>query len=233
MKNNKGFAPITIVIIIIAVLAVGGGVYYFGKSSKTNPKNTVVENNVPQENQNIVENTITTKSPVSENITCSSNSKYFVISKISIDSRKFPTGGTDFLIKYKKGENQNIACDYSVEKNDFEIKNNGENYFMALEGKFLLVDSGTAASVRGLTIYDLEKRSKILEDSYCPDNSPSRAFVIKNNTVTYWVNTPEPVNAQNCPQFYNSGGRIVSHILFDMSTLVKKDLGEKRCIYEE
>ena len=54
MKNNKGFAPIAIVLIVIAVLAVGGVAYYAGKSSSTLPK--VSENNVPQENQNNVAN---------------------------------------------------------------------------------------------------------------------------------------------------------------------------------
>lgn len=51
MKNNKGFAPIAIILIIIAVLAVGGIAYYMGKSSSTLPN---VVNNPPQENQNNV-----------------------------------------------------------------------------------------------------------------------------------------------------------------------------------
>ena len=53
MKNNKGFAPIAIVLIIIVVLAVGGVAYFAGKSSKPLPQN-VVENNLPPENQNNV-----------------------------------------------------------------------------------------------------------------------------------------------------------------------------------
>lgn len=62
MKNNKGFAPIALVLIIIAVLVIGGGVYYMGKSSNTLPK--VEDNNLQQEeqNQNNVVNT-----PVEEN----------------------------------------------------------------------------------------------------------------------------------------------------------------------
>lgn len=54
MKNNKGFAPIAIILIIIAVLAVGGIAYYVGKSPNTPP--VVEENNLPQENQNEVVN---------------------------------------------------------------------------------------------------------------------------------------------------------------------------------
>lgn len=53
MKNNKGFASITIVLIIIAVLAVGGIAYFVGKSSNPLPQN-VVDNNLPPENQNNV-----------------------------------------------------------------------------------------------------------------------------------------------------------------------------------
>lgn len=48
MKNNKGFAPILLVIAIMAVLAIGGGAYYLDKSS-----NTSLDNNHLQENQNV------------------------------------------------------------------------------------------------------------------------------------------------------------------------------------
>lgn len=40
MKKNKGFATIAIIAIVVAVLAIGGGVYYFGKSQNQNNKFT-------------------------------------------------------------------------------------------------------------------------------------------------------------------------------------------------
>jgi len=57
MKNNKGFAPIALVLIIIAVLVIGGIAYYSGKSPNTLPTNNVGESNLPQVNQNTVTNT--------------------------------------------------------------------------------------------------------------------------------------------------------------------------------
>ena len=51
MKNNKGFAPIAIVLIIIAVLAVGGVAYFAGKSSNSLPQNVVPDNYQSSGNQ--------------------------------------------------------------------------------------------------------------------------------------------------------------------------------------
>jgi len=50
MKNNKGFAPIVIVLVIIAILVVGGIAYYVGKNNST-PQNIGI-NNYPAVNQN-------------------------------------------------------------------------------------------------------------------------------------------------------------------------------------
>ena len=52
MKYNKGFAPIAIIAIVVGALVIVGGTYYLGKSSKTVPQNTGVNNYQPQENQN-------------------------------------------------------------------------------------------------------------------------------------------------------------------------------------
>lgn len=60
MKNNKGFAPILILIIVLGMAVVGGVIYYAGKGSKPLPK--VEENNSVQENQNTVVN-----NPVQDN----------------------------------------------------------------------------------------------------------------------------------------------------------------------
>lgn len=56
MKNNKGFAPIAIVLIIIAVLVVGGIVYYVGTKNNSIPQNTQ-ENNYQPQTQNTIPNT--------------------------------------------------------------------------------------------------------------------------------------------------------------------------------
>lgn len=63
MKNNKGFTPIAIVFIIITVLAVGGVVYYAGKSSTPAPQNTVDDNYQPPVDQGNVTNTPPASNP--------------------------------------------------------------------------------------------------------------------------------------------------------------------------
>ncbi len=62
MKNNKGFAPIAVVLIIVAVLAVGGIAYYTGKSSSPAPQNAL-ENNVT--NTPVVNSDATTQNTTS------------------------------------------------------------------------------------------------------------------------------------------------------------------------
>ncbi len=62
MKLNKGFGAIAVLLIIVGALIIGGGAYYMGKSSNALPKN-VVENNLPQEEQNNVAN-----NPVQNNV---------------------------------------------------------------------------------------------------------------------------------------------------------------------
>jgi len=48
--NQKGFAPLAVLLIVLGVLAVGGVVYFTGKSST--PKNTVSDNYFPTTGQN-------------------------------------------------------------------------------------------------------------------------------------------------------------------------------------
>ncbi|MFH1201174.1 MAG: GerMN domain-containing protein [bacterium] len=45
MKNNKGFAPVLILVAVLAVLAVGGIAYYAGTKNNSVPQN-IPENNV-------------------------------------------------------------------------------------------------------------------------------------------------------------------------------------------
>jgi hypothetical protein len=159
-----------------------------------------------------------------DNLTCNESPDYLAISRRIIGET-----GSDLLIKYKMSAGQKISCNYFVEKNDFELKNNGgANYFMAFEGKFLIMDEGTAVNNRGMNIYDLSKKSKIFSDRYS-----SGEPIIKNNTITYWINTNEVATIENCPQLYNSGGAIVAQVSLDLSTLIRKDLGNKRCAYQE
>ena len=154
---------------------------------------------------------------------CVGNDKYFVISADHTDDV-----GTDILVKYKSSSSQNISCEYLKKDKDFEIKDEGAVYIMALENNFLILDEGTGPFPRGLIIYDLSSRKKVLENSYLePVN-------IKNNIINYWTETTINANEENCSTYKVNkanflGSAIETRVSLDLSTLVKKELGEYRC----
>ena len=154
---------------------------------------------------------------------CVGNDKYFVISADRTDDV-----GTDILVKYKSSSSQNISCEYLKNDKDFEIKDEGAAYIMALENNFLILDEGTGPFPRGLIIYDLSSRKKVLEDSYLePVN-------IKNNIINYWTETTIKANEENCSTYKLNeenfmGSAIETRVSLDLLTLAKKELGEYRC----
>ena len=76
MKNNKGFAPIAIILIIIAALAVGGVAYYMRKSSSIPSQNAPVNNYQPPVNQNGTTSTVSNLQ-----LTSGDNGKTFIVAK--------------------------------------------------------------------------------------------------------------------------------------------------------
>ena len=115
---------------------------------------------------------------------------------------------------------------------DFEIKDNGNSeYFYAINKNLLILDSGTGSENRGVTIYNLDTRKEVFTDTYNMDGVDN--LNIKENAMTYWsTNFKQTVTKQNCPQYYNSG-KFVSHISMDLSTLIKTDLNEDKCVYSQ
>ena len=255
MKNNKGFAEIGIILSIIVVLIVGAGAYYFGTKNNSTPKSTALNNNklVPAEkldqnstDKNSVTQTTTIQpnldqtpkvSSGSEDTTCYQNPKYFVIAQQDTLS-----AGDNILIKYKTNADQNISCEYSVDKTDYELKNTCSygpvcylaQYVSNIEGNLLIVDEGTGPDNRNIIIYDLTKRAKVFSDTY----STGDLSYLQNNTIIYWVNTNEIANKQNCPEideYQKMGGKAVleSKISLNLSSLTKNGLGEYRCSYAE
>ncbi len=83
-------------------------------------------------------------------VQCYHSPRYLVVGK-DLQTK----GGTDFLIKYKAEPDEKPACRYVVEDGDFEIKNEWAEYFAALTGNLLLLDSSTGPGPSGLTIWDL------------------------------------------------------------------------------
>ena len=155
-------------------------------------------------------------------VICQENSKFLVITKGS------KSGVSDFLIKNKADSNQNISCSYEVGKADFEIKNQAATYFLALTNNFLVLDLGTGPAPRIMVAYNLNSRKKVFTDNY------SSLTSAPGDIIRYWRKSAKEATISNCPKFDDYSGKglgaiIEAYISLDLSTLVKKELGEYRC----
>ena len=141
--------------------------------------------------------------------------------------------GSNFLIKHKTNGEQIINCDYTVEANDFELRNiDGADYFFALENNFLILDNGTDGSTRSLIVYDLSSQKKVFTSIYFGVTD------INENQVTYWTKSdlkPSKNNCSNLNEYLANGGSAViqKKIILNLNSLVKQDIGEVRCSYSE
>ena len=194
-------------IILIVLLALGGGTYVY--------------------TQNVAKHSPTQTYGKTE---CHENDTYFVIE----GNRAGADVGTDHLVKYKVTKNQQFECTYTVGEGDFEIKNGSAEYFLALENDFLILDSGTGPSPRGLIVYDLTKRSKVFSDMYVRVDSTNPVSV-HDNEIEYWAKTSEEVTADNCPELAmhekdGLGSVIASHTRLNLLGMTKEELGERRCV---
>jgi hypothetical protein len=160
---------------------------------------------------------------VSGDLSCKDSQNYFIISKSLTDSV-----GSDILVKNKTSQTEILPCEYNVVTGDFEIKNVEAEYFLAITGHFLVLDSGTAPDPRGLIVYDLNTRKKIYTDKY------SKPFSVSDDTIMYWTPVATKVTNENCPKLseYSSGGlgaEIEQQVTLDLTTLTKKNSGYFRC----
>lgn len=118
---------------------------------------------------------------------CHDDGRYRVI------ARPAASVGTDFLVK-QLGRGRSIpACKYLPREGDLEIRNESAEYFLGLEGAFLILDSGTAPEPRGLIVWDLAKRQKVFTGSY------SGPVAIDGDGIDFWQPSGEATEA-NCPQ---------------------------------
>jgi hypothetical protein len=118
---------------------------------------------------------------------CHNSQKYLIIEQSTGEV------GTNFLVKFKLDSNQLLQCKYIVEKGDFEIKNEEAEYFLALQGDLLILDSGTGPDPRGLIIWNLHERKKVYSGDY------SEPIEIKSGYLEFWMETEKATN-ENCPE---------------------------------
>ena len=96
---------------------------------------------------------------------------------------------------------------------------------MVFTDNFIILDSGTAPSPRGLIAYDLRSRAKAFADIY------SAPVTEEGDILSYWVSAGGQVGPGTCAAAGSQGSGSISQmkVTLDLSTLVKKPAGEYRC----
>lgn len=118
---------------------------------------------------------------------CHDEGRYLVV------ARATESVGTDFLIKRRVRGRSLPPCAYLPRPGDLEIPNERAEYFLGVQGDFLILDSGTAPEPRGLVIWNLETRTKVFTGLY------SRPLTIDRKGLTFWQETGVATD-ENCPQ---------------------------------
>jgi hypothetical protein len=137
--------------------------------------------------------------------------------------------GTDFLVKYKKGKKQRPACTYVVEPGDLEIHNEAAEYFIAIKGNLLIVDSGPGVEPRSLLIWDLEQQKMAYSGEYF-----SKDMKIDTGSIEFWMPSGETVTEGNCPEAEKwsdrgLGAGIDTWVRLDLSDFTVAETSKTRC----
>lgn len=175
------------------------------------------------------------------NDNCHISSDYVVVSKQIPDSV-----GSDILVKYRNANSGvpgdmsgslNVgACDYAARSGDFEIKNQNVEYFDKLVGRYLVLDSGTGPDIRGIIVYDLNKKSKVYEGL-----KAGGKVAVSGATLTYWEPQQQvAVTAANCPKLgeyekLGMGAGIQAKVTLTLGddSMVQKEAGETECVMRQ
>lgn len=134
--------------------------------------------------------------------------------------------GTDLLVKAREIKDP-PSCDYTIGHSDFEIKNEDAEYFLALQGDRLILDSGTGPDRRGLIVWDLRSRKKVFSGTY------SQPYEIGDGFVRYWMETAQG-NERNCQTFsanaaLSLGSAIETKVELRLADLSIQKTSETRC----
>ncbi|MFH1965955.1 MAG: hypothetical protein ABIJ42_10510 [Acidobacteriota bacterium] len=157
----------------------------------------------------------------SSQVQCHQFPKYFIVAKDEADNM-----GTDILVKYKSGPEENPPCEYVIENSDFEIKNEWAEYFAGVKGDLLLLDSTTGPGPTLFTIWDLKKQEKVYVGSWADP-------VFQDDSVLYWMETGAATK-DNCPDLkkwesHGLGGAIETKVLLSLSDFTITKTRETRC----
>jgi hypothetical protein len=112
-------------------------------------------------------------------------------------------------------------------EDDFEFKNEMAEYFIDLQGRFLILDSGTGPD-RGLEIWDIEAKKKTYTIQY------SQPLSIRADAIEFWIEIGEGTSS-NCPLYekwaaQGFGTAIESRVILTLPGLDLMRTYENRCV---
>lgn len=128
-----------------------------------------------------------TGTPAAEHAVCHEAGNFRIVVKAT------GSVGHDFIVKKIRPDQVTSPCNFHIEPEDMEIRNENAEHFLALEGSLLILDSGTAPGPRGLILWDIEKGIKVYSGSY------SGPYRIERNGMYFWLHSGDATDA-NCAQ---------------------------------
>jgi hypothetical protein len=155
-------------------------------------------------------------------VTCYTSDRYHVA------GREGENGlGTDFLVRPLPPD-EPPPCAYAPGSDTWEIPNEWAEYFFALEGAFLVLDSGTGPDPRGLQVWDLDARQIAF------GAAASDLWMPAPDTLAYWAEVSAPPDAASCPEraAYEArglGAALEQEIRLALAGLVPRPTGAVRC----
>lgn len=137
--------------------------------------------------------------------------------------------GSNFLVKPKVANDSAPNCDYLAQPQDFEIRNENAEYFLALQHQLLLLDSGTGAEQRELIIWDLSQRKIVFRGDY------AEPLQLTADSAVYWQEQRDTeASADNCPQWQQlqaegMAAAIEQQVALDLASFNLRKLNPSRC----
>jgi hypothetical protein len=157
--------------------------------------------------------------------------KCYVFNEYVIKTNQ-PSGEGDDISVYKRvaSTGSKNAC-RTTGKAYLFIKDSDNNSFFGIAGNFLFVDSGTSVESRGLEVYDLTSRRRVVADSYS-----ETIKLVGDRFVVYDAPSDKKGPIKTCKEaakWKREGGSVgwVQGKKLDLQTLKQVNTGPLHCVY--
>lgn len=123
-------------------------------------------------------------------VTCQRSGDTSVVSRARAEDP-----GEDIYVRTASAPSAGEPCAYAPKDGDWTVGQGDPDYVLALQGRFLVLDSGTG-DTRRLLILDTGSRKTTINTVY--DDTKGR-FAAGPDGITYWRIGPRPVKPALCP----------------------------------